>query len=153
MGDLLSLREVEMFDKAKEIQSLMEKPTDIDFNHFRTGWDKYGRTWFRCSEQHFVWIPDQGELQAIAYNESPRQFERIDFLSRDIKDAYDIRHLLNRFNDFIDKLVLNQGIHQQPCLYQFGSIRQLWLAFVMYSKYGKVWKDGNWIGSIYELGA
>ncbi len=142
--DLISLSEVDMFDKAKEIQSLVDKPRDLEFDHFNTGWDKYGRAWFKKSGNHLVWIPYQEDLQIIANHKSPREFERVDFIISQKTDPYLIRVLLSRFNNFVDRLLLNQAIMISPYLSQFCNIRELWLAFAMQEQYNKVWHHGNW---------
>lgn len=143
--DLLSPNEVEMCHKAVEIQSLVKKPVGLDFNHLHTSWDSYGRIWFRRAEFQFVWIPYQEDLQLIANHESPTAFERIDFIGSNDLSVTKMRILLNRFNSFVDMLLLNEGIQIRPRLGQFNSIRQLWLAFAMQRRYGKNWNGDTWI--------
>ena len=143
--DILTLDEVVMVSKAVEIQSLMDKPKGLNFNSHRMAWDKYGRVWFKKSGDQVVWIPYQEDLQIIATHQSLREFEKVDFAIYSCRTSPQIRHLLNRFNDFVDMLLINEAICIAPHLSQFDSIRQLWLAFAMKEKYGKIWKGEQWV--------
>ncbi len=143
--ELFSLYEVEMFSKAAEIQSLVNKPVDLKFDISRIGWDEFGRIWFKKAENKLVWLPYQEDLQIIANHKSLKEFERIDFLFCEARDHRAIRVLLSSFDNFMDTLLLNESIRMNPRLSQFGSVRQLWLEFVMENEYGKTWNGSDWI--------
>ena len=143
--DTISLDDVRMCGEAVEIQSLVDKPKGLDFDHFRTGWDRYGRIWFKQASAKLVWIPYQEDLQLIASHKSPRGFERIDFIFTDRFSPTEMRTLHNSFNNFVDVLSLNEGIQIKPRLGQFYNRRQLWLAFAMQEKYGKMWSGNTWV--------
>ena len=64
-----------------------------------------------------VWLPRQDQLQEMVI---PKPF-------------FDWRNVLSFFDDFIDWDNLDT----------FGSMEQLWLAFVMKEKFNKTW-DGEW---------
>ncbi|MAH50457.1 hypothetical protein CMI37_31840 [Candidatus Pacearchaeota archaeon] len=150
--DILSLGDVRMCAEAPEIQSLMDKPVGLSFNHLRTGWDKYGRIWFKQSINHLIWIPYQEDLQIIAGHKSPREFERIDFAGNYYSNSQGMRVLLNRFDNFVSILQLNEGIQMSPRLGQYDTIRQLWLAFAMQEEYSKEWNGETWVSTKIKQG-
>ncbi|KKM71280.1 hypothetical protein LCGC14_1432190 [marine sediment metagenome] len=96
--------------------------------------------WFDCTPQiycdcrkgefdsrhfktNYVWLPRQDQLQGMVAPESKET------------ELYPIAKLLNGFFDFTKA-------------YKFGehapTMEQLWLAFVMKEKHGKVWNGTEW---------
>jgi hypothetical protein len=71
-----------------------------------------------------TWLPRQDDLQGM------------------VKGTSDLDHLLERFDAFIRRhweykdSVTPIGV--------FGSMEQLWLAFVMMEKHNKVWNGEDW---------
>ena len=69
-----------------------------------------------------IWLPRQDQLQEMVIPEPFR----------------DWRNVLSFFDDFIDWDNLDE----------YGSMEQLWLAFVMKEKYNKVWDGEKWVEDI-----
>ena len=78
----------------------------------------------------FTWLPRQDDLQAMVY-ESYRM---------DITDSPYLRNL-TMLRDIHEFAQMN-GTNHIP---KEASMEQLWLAFVMKEKHGKVWDGDKWI--------
>ncbi len=124
-----SSKYIKMCEKAKEIQERFRGQYDY---YIYIEWE-YGKgifLWGFCcgfkNIKKIVYLPCQDQLQEMIKNEYRDKETNIPFLhiySCMLLDLYD---LMNNNNYF----------------YKFGdSMEQLWLAFVMYKKYRKVWND------------
>ena len=130
---------VKMCDQAVEIQE--QAPTKCsDFpvtNCLRIFTDICGEWWadrvnkpswwyerkgeIVCYDPLYVWLPRQDELQEMVNDKSA---------------LWPTVTLARRFLQFIESW---QDLTHIP------SMEQLWLAFVMKEKWGKVWVNGDWV--------
>ena len=133
---------IEMCRAAEEIQKL--KPTEAD-----------ARTWFYCTEhKRFLeynseleyqwcgswndWHSSDGEERVIWL---PRQDQLQDLLNDDLRD------IAEGFYDYMTTEGYNYEypeFNDARCK-EFGSMEQLWLAYVMETKYGKQWDGTAWV--------
>ena len=73
--------------------------------------------------RHDIWLPRQDQIQEMM-----------------IKDSINIE--LNKFYVFcLEKDYIGSSLPTA----EFDSFEQLWLAFYMYEKHGKVWNEDKWI--------
>jgi len=79
-----------------------------------------------------IWLPTQEQLQDIM----------IDTFK------YDIYLLMNKFCEFsLNPYAINQSLGFKSNMWAVGAferMNQLWLAFVMKEKFGKIWINGKW---------
>jgi len=74
-----------------------------------------------------VWLPRQDQLQNM------------------MRTKYDLPNICVEFYCFISgRVPLTNEIFANPIWETFTSMEQLWLAFVMQEKYGKVWGGESW---------
>lgn len=75
-------------------------------------------TWpFQCQvDRRFIWLPHQDQLQEMV--------------------ELALEPLINSFNCFVEDL---------PDEPDFDSMEQLWLSYVMYGNFNKVWDGEEWI--------
>ena len=126
----ISLEYQKMCEKAEEIQSQW-KPKDFDLIEYRgeilylledSDGNCYGPDvdWVNKREKRgVIWLPRQDELQEMVW----------------IRDGYDFLH------SFVDKVFIDEDY----AYYRFMTPCQIWLAFVMKRKYGKIWDGTNWV--------
>jgi len=79
-----------------------------------------------------IWLPRQDQLQEMVLGKVTKQF---DFVS-------DLQALCFNFREWSQKDDADSWIDFRN---EFTSMEQLWLAFVMKEKYGKVWDGSEWI--------
>ena len=72
-----------------------------------------------------VWLPRQDQLQEIV-----------------LDGTSNIGRLINPFHNFA---IGGESVPISPYPFSFTSMEQLWLAFVMKEKYGKVWTGEEWL--------
>lgn len=113
---------IEMCRKAAEIQEVWE-PKDGDFStgDFSTG---VGSVIVQMPSKwswkpKVIWLPRQDQLQ-----------DMVDWSGY----GYKVSTICYQIDEFYEK----GGI-------VWGSMEQLWLAFVMHEKYGKKWNGGDWV--------
>lgn len=115
---------IKMCEKAKEIQKEKDWP-----KWYNSGpccmwpkWEAYLKPWYLSQEHHGVkdsiWLPRQDQLQAMVIKTGTAT------------------NLACYFHSWIQ---------DKGNLASHDSMEQLWLAFVMYEKYGKVWNGTDWI--------
>ena len=117
---------IEMCEKAEEIQGRELVDGDWYATVFRDGvflvypHDAWDIPYYRHHRVECVWLPRQDQLQEMVDLPSPL-------------------HMLEHLNSWI----MTEVRGTNPAL--LTSMEQLWLAFVMKEKYGKVWGDGEWV--------
>jgi hypothetical protein len=113
---------VRQCEKAKEIQGLWNPDVgDWVYSYGNRSVEKViGEVTMRYTK---VWLPGQEDLQAILRYETPLV-------------------MLQTFNDW---LYTDSGY---GCVNgaRFHSMQELWLAFVMWERFGKVWDGRDWKG-------
>uniref|UniRef100_A0A6H1ZB06 Uncharacterized protein n=1 Tax=viral metagenome TaxID=1070528 RepID=A0A6H1ZB06_9ZZZZ len=115
---------IKMCEKAEEIQLLKIKPIHIMQSEADILYED-NDVWYIYVVEKLkkgwlikkTWLPRQDQLQEMI---SPEYLEEDKFM------------LLDRFLNFVD--MSNRG----------WSFEQLWLAFVMQEKYGKIWTGEEW---------
>ena len=112
-----------MCEKAIEIQELWEM---IEGDYYVN--PRYGRHVVLSNpiilKDNRFWLPRQDQLQRMIH-----LFE---------KDGEGCRWLVHKFKKFLEESDLEYVYTIE------GSMEQLWLAFVMYENYQKVWKGNKW---------
>lgn len=82
------------------------------------------------SKEYYTWLPTQDQLQNMSVE-----------IGED-----NIDHLLMRFyqlvTSFPDTL---HGVYNSSYWTQFRTMEQKWLAFVMKSRYNKIWNGNEWV--------
>lgn len=139
---------IEMYKEAKKIQNDW-KPKDCDiaempeiikfiFNEIKSisfkrivapikDWDFLKD--INKIRKYFVWLPRQDELQEMLIPfKLPKNCESLG------EDCHNLAYYFGQF-------VLNRWCY---CI-KFKSMEQLWLAFVMWEKYKKVWDGEEWV--------
>lgn len=112
-----------MCKEAKEIQELWEMNEGDYYVNPRYG--KHIILYQRLvNKDDRFWLPRQDQLQGMILTESNDYWKMI-------KD----------FNDWVD--IYAEKIQGYPSR-QFYSMEQLWLAFVMFEKFNKVWAYNKW---------
>lgn len=86
---------------------------------------------------HIVWLPRQDQLQEMVEKYLDEK------VSKEEISAGDIGHVIFHFIIWLNK----QKGYQKLCkiLKDWPSMEQLWLAFVMKEKFGKIWNGEEWI--------
>ena len=82
------------------------------------------------------WLPRQDQLQEMV----------IESLTASLHDGFEHRRLIvltGRFRDFVSHCFPEEPLYSE----RFDSMEQLWLAFVMKEKHGKVWNGSAWENS------
>lgn len=116
---------IKMCEKATEIQSVHDI---TDYEHDIVCCRACGEVchedsgyYFCCGETDGLWLPQQDDLQAMVFSGS-----------------FSV-HDLDKFYNWADERT--EILH--GC--ELESWEQLWLAFVMSEKYGKVWNGEEWV--------
>ena len=112
---------IDMCHKAVEVQ---ESRKNISPKDYVFCGECYKETWL-CQIGHKrikVWLPRQDQLQDM------------------VKEDTDY-HTLMKFDTWVFTLA---RVYDDMIIEKF-SMEQLWLAFVMYEKYGKQWDGSDWI--------
>ena len=132
-------------DTSVEYVKMCEKATEIQKNYNikrRIGdyfFDKSGGgvlVWVSPDDGSFyldtIYIPRQDQLQEILYKDDQNPCGH---------DSLALR-IGNHFSQFMYKGMPNEWNRKYgKCI---GSMEQLWLAYVMYEKYSKVWAGTDW---------
>ena len=127
---------IKMCEKAEEIQ--VHKISEGDY-YYSDNWERghelvKGRVAFAYDEKNWdgdvsyvysnstrvIWLPHQDQLQEMIGNFTEQ------------------KDLLNRYFNSESPDYIGWDAH-------VTSMEQLWLAFVMYERYGKIWDGTNWI--------
>ena len=90
-----------------------------------------------CFKGEKVWLPRQDELQNMINEEIIARYVKLTSFSTSL--------FYNRFKAldlWIDKLSQEQNYYVDKLLTFSGE--QLWIAFVMYEKYNKLWNGKKW---------
>ncbi len=104
----------------------------------------------------YIWLPRQDQLQEMVNPEHMKSivsFNLIrsfsDFCLPEIVIHHESLEAYRECQDEEKKRVyekrIEAGYEHQRYIAQFTSMEQLWLAFVMKEKYGKVWDGGEWV--------
>jgi len=118
---------------CEEIQKVFSKykytRKFIKYNKKPKEWifiDNYGR-WLIDRPEKTIYLPTQDQIQEM--------------LGEDWLKAY------FAFDDFLfDEMMEENGIGSVPKKNpKFTSMEQLWLAFFMHEKHGKIWLEGKWV--------
>ena len=118
----------EQYIKMCDCEEIQEGRPENEGDFFAQDGDpQYVETYCSCWSQEFsidlkktdIWLPRQDQLQEM------------------VIDADYAMSYLTRIMDWA-------GITLAKYLLQFTSMEQLWLAFVMKEKYGKVWDGEKW---------
>jgi len=85
--------------------------------------------------KYFVWLPRQDQLQEILI-----QSRHPD---KDVSEHFCGFYL---YHDILDwyRIKMGEIFYQGKDFINFNSLEQMWLAFVMYEKYNKVWDKKEW---------
>lgn len=144
----VSKKYIKMCEKAKEIQE-MWKPQIGDWylhkRYFNAGEiSKFiicqpiilERIW--KNKDDYIWLPRQDQLQDILIDENYTEYENPLNLNRTMMDEV---------SEYVDKSPFWAGYKYKPYYHGFDTLEQLWLAFLMYKKYGKIWNEnkGEWV--------
>lgn len=124
---------IKMCKKAEEIQELAPKMEPwFSYNNVtvdsRGEFNAFPQNW---PEDSFIWLPRQDELQEMLGDKWS-----VPWLPRNIWDFY-------RTQFYPHSVYEREGLY--PSTWEPDSMEQLWLAFVMKEKYGKVWNGEDWI--------
>lgn len=131
---------IKMCQKAEEIQAKWHKLKGDYYARYNTG-KSAKPTSIRCDvfvsvrDRHREVIYYQGDNRRI-----PIWLPRQDQLQEMLESNLWVKTLAFEF--FLRKEG-KYDINKYP--YQFTSMEQLWLAFVMKKKFGKVWDNGDWV--------
>ncbi len=119
---------IRMFEKAEEIQ-MWKPPVPVGFYPVNIPfYDLEGNLWFNKDNQDYIWFPTQGQLQEMAWAKEYHE-DNID-------------HLLMRFYTEIHNTPdFNWGYWDM-----FRTMEAKWLAFVMRTRYNKIWNGKDWTG-------
>ena len=133
---------IKMCEKAKEVQAsrvIANGDFEVRFKHKRGQVEVHHHreiTAHYCPEDH-IWLPRQDQLQEI--------YGRC---AADEMGLRDISHSIIMASFLAFSVWLNERYEEAPYVCNptnaFDSGEQLWLAFVMKEKYGKVWDGENW---------
>ena len=138
---------ITMCDMAQEIQDGY-KPSAGDFAVRACEYGHYtiGLVSWRYNQNNLWWsLLDGTDGITLSDNNQERYLEKLIWIPRQdqlqevIKDCVgSARELANMFHPFINETPWNQ-------IYPLrNSMEQLWLAFVMKEKYGKIWDNERW---------
>ncbi|RLC74433.1 MAG: hypothetical protein DRI61_16610 [Chloroflexi bacterium] len=139
----VSKKYIKMCEKAKEIQE-MWLPQIGDY--YVAKWNK--RKLILCglkilkdirkNKDDYIWLPRQDQLQDILIDENYTEYENPLNLNRTMMDEV---------SEYVDKSPFWAGYKYKPYYHGFDTLEQLWLAFLMYKKYGKIWNEnkGEWV--------
>ena len=133
---------IRMFERANDIQQLWE-PKEGDLAWHPNEGNEYMGSWEFPAEVVVVKVT---ELQSVEWWFNWYWLPRQDQLQEMI-EAESLFVLLHKFRMFVshDDVLIDGW---SPVMYQFNSMEQLWLAFVMKEKYNKVWNEENWISEV-----
>jgi len=131
---------IKMCKKAEEVQGIAEVQNyDSHGNYYAD--DRTMVSWFYCDcgifvdsrhDDYVIWLPRQDQLQEMV-------IEKGEWITDEIY------RLVCDFSTFVEVIcVMGRGDYR---LRDFKSYEQLWLAFVMREKYGKVWNGEDWVKS------
>jgi len=130
----LSNNYIKMCQKASEIQTVWD-PHDGDcinpggHVHY-DGWDSSfteqdNRT--LLNDRPHIWLPRQDQLQSFIWNNNEEQ----------LSQAY---YIVQMMRDWV-----RENLEYSK---QFKSMEQLWLAYAMHMKFGKIWAGEEWIEQV-----
>ena len=131
---------VKMCEAAKEIQ----EACPIDFKGYKPlfngiTYDENAGDVFYYRGERKVWLPRQDQLQEmLQYNDSKLIWRKIDMFHH---FCYPGRDLSTMPHPCQMTAVESHELYIE----HFTTMEQLWLAFVMYEKYGKKWNGEAWI--------
>ena len=122
---------IKMCEKAKEIQ---EKWRNRLFRNYLGNWYWKGKKYLQIREachivistifipkKEHIWLPTQEQLQEMVFNKSVG----VQTITTEI--------------EMFSKCDIG-------CVFSiFGNMNELWLAFVMYGKYNKIWTGEKWV--------
>ena len=109
-----------MCEKSEEIQKEKHRILDMFYSVNVPEHDADGNCWFNRDNKKTVWLPRQDQLQKLTGIES-------------------IPTLLSQFNKFVFTNVKYLSKFIDSC-------EKLWIAFVMKTRYNKIWDGKDWIG-------
>jgi hypothetical protein len=111
----------------------MSEYYDHAFRQFDGGYDWEDK--FICYQHHGVWLPRQDQLQEMIEGHWSEVLGRFTYWLDGPNSLVSIPtiKLLKERVDFVKRLE------------RIDSMEQLWLAFVMKEKYGKIWNGEEWV--------
>lgn len=137
---------IKMSRKAKELQAGRLYQRDWDEGDFYYWSGDVDNVCGHC-EMHGVCNVD-GELSGVVW--LPRQ-DQLQEMVRISSQSHNVLRLAHRFWFFVNRSPLISRAKYTPdwakTIEQFTSMEQLWLAFVMQEKYGKIWNGEDWINA------
>ena len=141
---------VDVIKEAKELQELW-KPRSADFvlgefigyiklldrigeqaslERFDSDGELSGKyAWY--DKEEMVWLPRQDQLQELMNVEG-----------KSLNVIYDFNYEI--LYSYPDDIIEHEDIHLKTYYLQFDTMEQLWLAYIMKSKFNKLWKDSKW---------
>lgn len=98
----------------------------------------------------YIWLPRQDQLQEmlITIFEDKNKTAYVPVKMPQYRNNYLCRSMIGSFDSYIHR----NSPARDECIWQFSSMEQLWLAYVMEKKFNKTWNGGNWIKSEGEDG-
>lgn len=155
-----SERYVNMCGKSEEMQKTW-RPSSGDYFLERTDSTSPDDIAHGCYiEEHFrvIGSDEESNLSSASIINSYKQgnvwLPRQDQLQEMVSDR-ELLELARNFNSFCDpwegtgtmpqKVTVIWCEKEERYIKQFDSMEQLWFAFVMEEKYGKIWSGSNWI--------
>ena len=142
---------VEMCSKAVEIQKRQPIPDSQDSKDWEYA------SFYYLSEVKDIrllkWDSDEGHPIVGGYSSNDPNEEKVwlprqDQLQESLEDTLTFGEQLTRFKNFYRSFYPNfrddefKGVRDSWCL--FNSWEKIWLAFIMYINYGKVWNGDDW---------
>ena len=113
---------IKMCERAREIQDV--SLSFGDYYWFNKDWHIFLEGAYAISPEHFVWLPRQDQLQEILFTHKEHLFPQCVLLREFIREG------------------------ELYILHFLKSMEQLWLAFVMYKKFNKIWNGEDWVKEI-----
>jgi len=96
--------------------------------------DEFGNFWFIGGKRNIP-LPRQDQIQEMIGIDSGESFA-IEFIDKIV-----IPRLANIGN--VDNVIVDYGLDFR--FVKMKSMEQLWLAFYMHEKHGKIWSEGKWV--------
>ena len=105
---------------------------------------------------HCIWLPRQDQLQAMINPEHMQGIVSFSLIRRFsnfcLPEVVIYAESMEAYKECEDEKKkrayekrIEAGYEHQRYIAQFTSMEQLWLAFVMKEKHGKVWSDDQWV--------
>jgi len=123
-GDYVQLKNNRQIYLISSVEKSKDKKKVVFYTNIINGNDSW--CYIEFFKDNFVYLPTQEQLQEMIIPILRRKFK--DFWDMERINIWMIQHFINFMHD-IDYL---------------DTLNELWLAFVMYEKYNKIWTGEKW---------